>query len=217
MTGMTKDIYLSGKELTQMVQLLPKDVGRYAVVPGPRDRLKGILAEVEKPVKNFSFMEYEMHTGHIDGVKATFMNGGRYSADTAITTELLCAVEIPIIFRLGTCGALREDMKIGDRKRQAIDKSIQLYDKLLVVLSEHSVTDDLVEQAVETALERERKSGRTVLFPIRLDDAVMEIETGWPALIRNTRHIGDFTRWKGHDAYQTALEQLLKSLNAETR
>ncbi|MBP9853673.1 MAG: hypothetical protein KBD53_02260 [Candidatus Omnitrophica bacterium] len=114
MTGMTKDIYLSGKELTQMVQLLPKDVGRYAVVPGPRDRLKGILAEVEKPVKNFSFMEYEMHTGHIDGVKATFMNGGRYSADTAITTELLCAVEIPIIFRLGTCGALREDMKIGD-------------------------------------------------------------------------------------------------------
>ncbi|MGE0267612.1 MAG: hypothetical protein AB7S78_04055 [Candidatus Omnitrophota bacterium] len=114
MSSMTKDIYLSGKELTAMVQLLPKDVGRYAVVPGPRDRLKGILADVQKPVKNFSFMEYEMYTGQVDGVRATFMNGGRYSADTAITTELLCAVEIPTIFRLGTCGALRENIKIGD-------------------------------------------------------------------------------------------------------
>lgn len=114
MSTMTKDIYLSGKELTEMVQLRPEDVGRYAVVPGPHERLKGILSGVDNPIKNFSFMEYEMSTGQVNDVKTTFMNGGRYSADTAITTELLCAVEIPYQFRLGTCGALRDDINIGD-------------------------------------------------------------------------------------------------------
>ena len=40
-------------------------------------------------------------------------------------------------------------------------------------------------------------------------------EPGWPALIRNTRHIGDFTRWKEHDAHQVAFERLLRDLKAE--
>ena len=35
---------------------------------------------------------------------------------------------------------------------------------------------------------------------MRLDNAVMEVKAGWPALLKNTRHIGDFTRWKEHDA-----------------
>ncbi len=71
-----------------------------------------------------------------------------------------------------------------------------------------------VEQEVETALERERRHGQIVLLPIRLDDTVLEIETGWPALIRNTRHIGDFTRWKEHDAYRQSFERLMRDLKA---
>ncbi len=43
----------------------------------------------------------------------------------------------------------------------------------------------------------------------------MDIEEGWPALIRNTRNIGNFTRWKQHDAYQKALERLLRDFKAE--
>ncbi len=34
------------------------------------------------------------------------------------------------------------------------------------------------------------------MIPIRLDEAVMEIKADWPADIRSTRHIGDFTNWK---------------------
>jgi uncharacterized protein YjbI with pentapeptide repeats len=113
------------------------------------------------------------------------------------------------------CWFAPEDLKIGDKIRPRIDESIRLYDKLLLVLSQHSVTSQWVEQEVETALEKERKEQRTVLFPIRLDETVMEIEGGWPALIRNTRTIGDFTRWKRHDAYQKALDRLLRDLKAE--
>ncbi len=113
------------------------------------------------------------------------------------------------------CWFAPEDLKIGAKLRPNIDESIRLYDKLLLVLSEYSVSSQWVEQEVETALEKERKENRTVLFPIRLDRTVMDIEGGWPALIRNTRNIGDFTRWKRHDAYQKALDRLLRDLKAE--
>jgi hypothetical protein len=49
------------------------------------------------------------------------------------------------------------------------------------VLSEHSVTSDWVEKEVETAMEKERKQKRMMLFPIRLDDGVTKVENGWPA------------------------------------
>ncbi len=45
----------------------------------------------------------------------------------------------------------------------------------------------------------------------------MESTTAWAAHIKRTRHIGDFTRWKNHDAYQKALTRLLRDLKAETQ
>ena len=113
------------------------------------------------------------------------------------------------------CWFAPEDLKIGDKIRPRIDESIHLYDRLLLVLSQHSVASQWVEQEVETALEKERKEQRTILFPIRLDKTVINVKEGWPALIRNTRNIGDFTFWKQHDAYQKALDRLLRDLKAE--
>jgi len=97
-----------------MVQLRPEDVGKYALVPGPAERMESIVKKLKDPVKNFSFMEYTMHTGDFDGTKITTINGGRFAADTSITTEILCNAEIGAMIRLGSCGALREDMKVGD-------------------------------------------------------------------------------------------------------
>ena len=108
------------------------------------------------------------------------------------------------------------DLPIGARIRLAIDESIRLHDKLLLVLSEMSVSSQWVEQEVETALAREREQeGKTILFPIRIDDSVMESKAGWPALLRNTRNVGDFTLWKEHDSYRRAFERLLRDLKAE--
>jgi hypothetical protein len=72
-----------------------------------------------------------------------------------------------------------------------------------------------VEKEVETAFEEEAKRNQTVLFPVRLDAIVMEANQAWAADIRRTRHIGDFSRWKDHDAYQQAFERLLRDLKAE--
>jgi hypothetical protein len=60
------------------------------------------------------------------------------------------------------------------------------------------------------AVENEPKPGNTVLFPFRLDDAVMDTDQAWAADIRRTRHIGDFRAWKDHDHYQKSFERLLR-------
>jgi hypothetical protein len=113
------------------------------------------------------------------------------------------------------CWFAPEDMKIGDKIRPTIDQSIRAHDKLLVILSENSMQSDWVEDEVETAIEEEKKRGGTVLFPIRLDETVMDTDQAWAAKLRRARHIGDFSRWQDHDAYQQAFERLLRDLKAE--
>lgn len=112
------------------------------------------------------------------------------------------------------CWFAPEDLKIGERFRRRIDEVIRIHDKLLLILSEHSVASSWVEKEVETAMESEDEQKRTVLFPVRLDDSVMEIKAGWPADVRRTKHIGDFRRWKEHDEYQKAFARLLADLKA---
>ncbi len=113
------------------------------------------------------------------------------------------------------CWLTTDDLKIGDRFRSRIDESIRLHDKLLLVLSEASIASPSVEDEVESALERERRENRLVLFPIRIDDAVMQTEVAWSAHLRQKRHIGDFRNWKRHDAYRGGFERLLRDLKAE--
>ena len=113
------------------------------------------------------------------------------------------------------CWKASEDLKIGDPFRQRIDEAIRLHQKLLVILSEHSLRSDWVRDEVESCLEREHREKGFVLFPVRLDDAVIDTDAAWAASIRRQWHIGDFTKWKEHDSYQQAFDRLLKDLKAE--
>jgi hypothetical protein len=89
------------------------------------------------------------------------------------------------------CCFTPEDLKIGDSIRSRIDDSIRVHDKLLLIVSENSIESDWVEYEAERALERERKRGGTVLFPVRLDDSIMKAGGTWADHIRDC-HIGDF-------------------------
>ncbi len=115
------------------------------------------------------------------------------------------------------CWFAPEDLKWGDKIRTGIDEAIRIHDKLLLVLSGNSVESAWVEKEVETAFDKEAKSGKLVLFPVRLDDAVMETGQAWTADIRRMRNIGDFTGWKDHDAYQKAFERLMRDLKAASQ
>ena len=110
-------------------------------------------------------------------------------------------------------GSLRKSLKSATEFRPRIDETIRLYDKLLLVLSEHSVASNWVcSYEVKKALDKEPLGLQNVLYPIRIDDAVMHSKQSWVRDILGTLTIGDFTRWKEHDAYQHAFRQLLRSL-----
>ncbi len=113
------------------------------------------------------------------------------------------------------CWFAPEDLKIGDKLRPSFDEAIRVHDKLMVLLSDSSVQSPWVEKEVETAFEKEHNQKRTVLFPIRLDDAVMDTDQAWAADIRRTRHVGDFRDWKNHDSYKKAFDRLLRDLKAD--
>ena len=120
------------------------------------------------------------------------------------------------------------DLRIGDRFRDVIEDAIRLHEKLLLVLSENSVTSDWVEDEVEAAFEKERKLAEqrtdddeaqgqkpTVLFPVRIDDTVEDTSASWARKIHRTRQVGDFTGWKNHDAYQKAFDRLIRDLKRQ--
>jgi uridine phosphorylase len=182
---MQKEVHLTGSDLTQMVQLRPQDVGKYAIVPGPRDRLEVLLKKIENPVKNFSFMEYTMYTGTFSGIKVTAINGGRFSTDTSITTEVMCNAKIPNIIRIGTCGALDENIKVGDIV--VVDKVIRgdgvtpyYVDNNFQTVADKKITDTLCEVAKGMGLNVHRGTTWTT-----------------DALLRETREIVEAKRKEG--------------------
>jgi hypothetical protein len=52
-----------------------------------------------------------------------------------------------------------------------------------------------------------------VLFPVRLDDAVMTTSEPWAVKLRDQRNNGDFRRWRNADMYRSSVERLLRDLH----
>jgi TIR domain/Pentapeptide repeats (8 copies) len=113
------------------------------------------------------------------------------------------------------CWFAPHDMRIGDKILNAINQAIRLREKVLLILSEGAIASDWVEDEVTTAFEEERSRKQLVLFPVRIDDAVMQTSEAWAGKLR-ARNIGDFTRWKEHDSYQKSFERLMRDLRVES-
>jgi hypothetical protein len=112
------------------------------------------------------------------------------------------------------CWFAPHDLPIGAKTLDAIDEAIRLRDKLLVILSKASIESDWVEDEVNKAYAEERERKQTVLFPIRIDDAVMTTPEPWARKLRDQRNIGDFRLWDKPAEYQKSLERLLRDLTA---
>jgi hypothetical protein len=85
------------------------------------------------------------------------------------------------------------------------------------------MSSNWVKTEITNALEREDREKKQMLFPIALSpiedvkkwklfDADRGMDSG-----REVReyHIPDFSHWKDHGAYQTAIQRLVKDLTAE--
>ena len=113
-------------------------------------------------------------------------------------------------------------MKAGRKIHEQIDEAIRLHDRLLLILSKHSMKSEWVNTEIAKARKREVKDGKRVLFPVRLVgfEALRDwerIDSTGEDMAEEIRQyfIPDFSNWKDHDSYQTAFHRLVKDLKAE--
>ncbi len=108
-----------------------------------------------------------------------------------------------------------EDAKWGETVWGEIDRSIKVYDKLIVVCSENSLQSGPVNREIERALSREDKEGKNILFPIRIDDYIFEKWEHERKADVVRKVVGDFSGWdKDAAKYDKAFDKLLKGLQA---
>ena len=115
-----------------------------------------------------------------------------------------------------------EDIKGGQKLHEQIERAIQLHDRLLIVLSEHSMQSEWVITEIQRARKTEIEEKRRKLFPITIVD-FEKIKT-WKCfdadsgkdLAKEVReyYIPDFSNWKDHDSFETAFDRLLRDLKA---
>lgn len=108
-----------------------------------------------------------------------------------------------------------EDAKWGESVWGEIDRSIKIYDKLVVVCSKNSLTSGPVLREIERALNREDREGKNILFPITIDDYIFkEWEHPRKADVL-AKVVGDFRGWnRSVTKYDAAFKKLLKALQA---
>jgi hypothetical protein len=110
-----------------------------------------------------------------------------------------------------------EDAKWGEPVWGEIDRSIKVYDKLIVVCSENSLQSGPVNREIERALNREDKEGKGILFPIRIDDYIFNAWEHERKADVLRKVVGDFSGWdKDAAKYDKAFDKLLKGLQALT-
>jgi uncharacterized protein YjbI with pentapeptide repeats len=121
------------------------------------------------------------------------------------------------------CWFAPHDVKGGRKLHEQIDEAIRMHDKLLLILSPHSMQSEWVSTEISKARTREIRSTNRVLFPITLApfDAVrqwqcFDADTGKDSA-RELREyfIPDFSDWKNHDSYKNEFARLLRDLRAE--
>jgi hypothetical protein len=121
------------------------------------------------------------------------------------------------------CWFAPEDVAGGKKLYEQIDQAIRAHDKLLLVLSEHSIGSQWVMTEIRRTRKAELRDKRQKLFPIRLVDMAklkewecFDADAGKDLAVEVREYfVPDFSTWKDHDAYQRAFDHLLRDLKAE--
>jgi uncharacterized protein YjbI with pentapeptide repeats len=77
------------------------------------------------------------------------------------------------------CWFAPHGLRIGAKTWDAIDEAIKLRDRLLLILSKNSIKSDWVEMRCRRPLRKKRERKQPILFPVRIDDAVLKTPEPW--------------------------------------
>ena len=121
------------------------------------------------------------------------------------------------------CWFAPEDIQVGKKIHEQIDQAIRVYDRLLIILSEHSMDSAWVSTEIANARQKELATKRRGLFPVGLVDfetirqwKCFDADTGKDSA-REIREyfIPDFSNWRSHDSYKKGFDRLLRDLKAK--
>jgi uncharacterized protein YjbI with pentapeptide repeats len=122
------------------------------------------------------------------------------------------------------CWFAPEDIKAGKKIYEQIDDAIRTNDKLILVLSENSISSSKVAHEIKRARIREKELGKQMLFPISLieweslkDWELFDTDLGIDlATMLRAYHIPTFLNWKDPTNYQKSFSRLLKDILIST-
>jgi hypothetical protein len=123
------------------------------------------------------------------------------------------------------CWFAPHDIQGGRKIHEQIDEAIKIHDKLLLVLSDASMSSNWVKTEIANARAKEEEQQRQMLFPISLVSfdrikawKLFDADTGIDSA-REIREyfVPDFSNWKDHDIYAEAFDLLMRSLKADAR
>ena len=102
------------KDTMYHINMKKGDVGRYVLLPGDPGRCELIAKAFDKYEFVTSHREYTTFTGTLLGEKVSVMSTGIGCPSTSIGIEELRLLGVDTMIRVGTSGAMRKDMRIGD-------------------------------------------------------------------------------------------------------
>lgn len=86
----------------------------YALLPGDPNRVEKVKKWLDNPVDLAFNREYKTISGKYKGVKVLVTSTGIGSPSMAIAIEELKNIGVTTMIRIGSCGALQNELKIGD-------------------------------------------------------------------------------------------------------
>lgn len=91
-----------------------EDTAEYAILPGDPQRIERIKTFLED-VKEVAYnREFRTISGYYKGVKVLVTSTGIGGPSTCIAVEELNNIGVKTMIRIGSCGALQPDMKLGE-------------------------------------------------------------------------------------------------------
>jgi uridine phosphorylase len=106
--------YSGDINLQYHLQIRPRDVGKYVILPGDPKRCEKIARHFENPVLVADSREFTTYTGTLDGTKVSVTSTGIGGASASIAMEELVRCGADTFIRVGTCGGIDIDVKGGD-------------------------------------------------------------------------------------------------------
>ena len=101
-------------ELQPHIKLKKGDIAPYVLIPGDPGRVRTIASYWQEAKEIMFNREFLTMTGVYNGVPISAVSTGIGCPSAAIAVEELANIGAKVLIRVGTCGALREEIKVGD-------------------------------------------------------------------------------------------------------